>query len=88
MSKRDHIYGKLKINTSQYRHNLQDRYREIKKEIHQKLRQSYWRYIRDMILGLDQPEDKTKHTGNKRFWSYINSRKAEKGGVASLKNEG
>ncbi len=40
-----------------------------------------------MILGLDQPKDKSEDIGNKRFWSYINSLRAEKGGVASLKNE-
>ena len=61
----------------------------MKKLIQKKIRQKYWTYVSDVVLGLadpDQNDGKTNST--KRFYSYLKSLRSGSSGIAPLKVNG
>jgi len=69
-------------------HKAEDRtkYLKVKTETQRLERQSYWRYIEDLIEGHSESEqDQSKQ---KRFWNYIKSLKRDSCGVSPLKDHG
>ena len=57
-----------------------DRYRKLQKEVKLLIKQSHQRYLEEIV------SDDYK-TNNKKFWSYIKSKKQDSVGVAPLKNK-
>ena len=63
--------------------------REFKKSIQKKIRQKYWAYVKDVVLGLADPDHSDgKSNSTKRFYSYLKSLRSETSGIAPLKVNG
>ena len=60
--------------------DLKDKYKQIKHQVQKQLRQSYWKYIENIVTPT--PEDNS-FSNMKRFWSYIKGKKTDYSGVTS-----
>ena len=79
---RDRLYKKMKKSGDEV---LRKKYKQLKQTIQRQLRQSYWKYIENIVT----PKEEENSFGNmKRFWSYIKHKKTDFSGVSSLKQDG
>ena len=62
-----------------------DKYKQIKHQVQKQLRQSYWKYIEDLVTP---NEDGSSLNSMKQFWSYIKSKKTDYNSITSLNQEG
>ena len=89
--KRNRIYARRKnmqrnFEHSTHNYNISDhKYKALKKDIQQKLRNAHWSYVEDIITPLKNENDKS---GLKKFWSYIKKMRRDYVGIASLKYNG
>ncbi len=60
--------------------------KELKKEIQKKLRTAYWDYIEDIITPMGT-EEGTEYNGMKKFWRFIKSGKKDFSGITSMKGK-
>ena len=82
MKKRDKLYKIMKKYGSK---RQRDKYKQIKHQVQKQLRQSYWKYIEDLVTP---NEDGSSLNSMKQFWSYIKSKKTDYNSITSLKQEG
>ena len=85
--KRDRMYDRMKTaNKDVFQHNraikAKQRFRELKQEVQQKLRRSYWKYVESVITPLET------EPGMKRFWSFVRHMRTDNCGIAALKEDG
>jgi hypothetical protein len=83
--KRDRIYKKLKSTRVEERPNIVKKHRPAKHLVQQKLRQSYWNYIENIII---EDSKLAESKPNKKLWSFIKNKKRENIGVSPLKVNG
>ena len=77
--KRDRIYKKLKSTRVEERPNI------VKNTDLQKLRQSYWNYIENIII---EDSKLAESKPSKKLWSFIKNQKSENIGFLPLKVNG
>ena len=63
------------------------RYKETKAHLQKAERQSYWKYIKN-IIEIGDPDQEDRSPKQKRFWSYIKSLRKDTNGIAPLKDAG
>ena len=63
-------------------------YIKTKARIQREERQSYWRYINNLIVPPEEDEPVSQGSNQKRFWSYVKSLRRDNTGVAPLKDQG
>ena len=63
------------------------RYKETKAHLQKAERQSYWKYINN-IIEIGDPDQEDRPPKQKRFWSYIKSLRKDTNGIAPLKDVG
>jgi len=62
-----------------------DKYKQIKHKVQKQLRQSYWKYIENLVTP---NEDECTLNSMNKIWSYIESTKTDYNSITSLKQEG
>jgi hypothetical protein len=62
-------------------------YKETKAHLQKAERQSYWKYINN-IIEIGDPDQEDRSPKQKRFWSYIKSLRKDTNGIALLKDAG
>ena len=82
MRKRDKLYKTMKKSGSKQK---RDKYKQIKHQVQKELRQSYWKYIENLVTP---NEDGSSLNSMNKFWSYIKSKKTDYNSITSLKQEG
>ena len=82
--KRDRIYKKLKSTRVEERPNIIKKHRSAKHLLQQKLRQSYWSYIENIII---EHSKLAESKPSKKLWSFI-KKKSENVCVSPLKVNG
>ena len=82
IKKRDKLYKTMKKSGSKQH---RDKYKQIKHQVQKQLRQSYWKYIENLVTP---NEDESTLNNMKRFWSYIKSKKTDYNSITSLKQDG
>ena len=85
INKKNKLYKKKKCNPK-----YKEQYQKTKAKLQNEMRNSYWRYIENMIFDieineLDQP---SFNNTPKKLYSYIKSQKNENTGIAPLRSEG
>jgi hypothetical protein len=83
--KRDRIYKKLKSTRVEERPNIIKKHRSAKHLVQQKLRQSYWNYIENIII---EDSKLAESKPSKKLWSFIKNQKSENIGFLPLKVNG
>ena len=83
--KRDRLYKKLKSRRVEERPNIIKKHRSAKYLVQQKLRQSYWNYIENIII---EDSKLAESKPSKKLWSFIKNQKSENVGVSPLKVNG
>jgi hypothetical protein len=73
--KRERIYKKLKSTRVEERPNIVKKHRPAKHLVQQKLRQSYWNYIENIII---EDSKLAERKPNKKLWSFIKKQKKGK----------
>ena len=69
-----------------FTHQDQEKHRKLRATIQKMIRQSYWRYVEDILTpDSESREDKTKAT--KRFWTLIKHTKRDSVGIPQLKSQ-
>jgi hypothetical protein len=82
IKKRDKLYKTMKKYCSK---KQRDKYKQIKHQVQKQLRQSYWKYIENLVTP---NEDESTLNNIKRFWSYIKSKKTDYNSITSQKQDG
>jgi hypothetical protein len=62
-------------------------YKETKAHLQKAERQSYWKYINN-IIEIGDPDQEDRPPKQKRFWSYIKSLRKDTNGIAPLEDAG
>ncbi|XP_033750637.1 uncharacterized protein LOC117334902 [Pecten maximus] len=65
-----------------------DKYKLLKSNTQKLIRQSYWKYIEDVVSPPISSSGENDYSPMKRFWTYIKHKKANYSGVPSLKSDG
>ena len=81
IQKRNRLYKKAKKSGDSHDRS---KAKELKHIIQRKIRQTYWKYIEDIIT----PNAQSHGNPMKRFWSYIKSKKTDYNGISALKQNG
>ena len=71
--KRERIYKKLKSTRVEERPNIVKKHRPAKHLVQQKLRQSYWNYIENIII---EDSKLAESKPSKKLWSFIKNQKS------------
>ena len=82
---------RYRARTKHRRHDprVRNHCKKLQAELQKLIRQKYWDYVRNVVLGLDDPDTTEGPPGaNKRFYSFLKSQKTESSGVAPLKKDG
>ena len=91
ITKRDRLFRKRKAamrnfeNSTPHFKHVDTKYKELRSLIQKKLRQTYWKYIEDIITPL---QEDNPHSGMKRFWGFIKRVKRDYVNVGTLKKGG
>ena len=83
--KRDRIYKKLKSTRVEEKPNIIEKHRSAKHLVQQKLRQTDWNYIENIII---EDSKVAESKPSKKLWSFIKKQKSENIGVSPLKVSG
>lgn len=82
--KRDKLYYKVKSSKGKQNYDkLKSKLAKLKSIIQNEIRKSYWEYLEDVIFSNDSEKFK-----NKKFYSFVKSKRTENYGIAPLKSEG
>jgi hypothetical protein len=79
------LYKKKKRNPK-----YKEQYQKTKTKLQNEMRNSYWRYIENMIFDIEinEPDQPSFKNTPKKLYSYIKSQKNENTGIAPLRSEG
>ena len=90
MKRRDRLYKNRKkkqrnfdFSTSSYK-SINQKLKDIRREIQQKTRQAYWKYIETIITPEETPENQTPYSNMKRFWAFIKQKRKDYTGIPTL----
>ena len=93
IKRRDRLYKNRKrrqrrfdFSTSSYK-SVEEKLRNIKREIQQQSRRAYWKYIESIITPIE-PETNEPYSNMKRFWTFIKHNKKDYSGVPPLNAHG
>ena len=93
IKRRDRLYKNRKrkqrrfdFSTSSYK-SIEEKLRNIKREIQLKTRRAYWKYIESIITPLE-PENNEPYSNMKRFWAFIKHNRKDYSGVPPLNAHG
>ena len=67
---------------------LRKEFQILKALVQKRLRRAFWGYTEQVICNDNENITNNKSTTNKKFWSFINTRRTEKNGISPLKKAG
>jgi hypothetical protein len=85
--KRDKYYAAWRKGGDQ---TAKEEHHKLKGEIQRRIRRSYWSFMNTIFTGNDSPflEELESQFPNKKFWSYIKTKRSENSGISPLKDHG
>ena len=85
INKKEKLYRKKKRNPKYI-----EQYQKTKTKLQNEMRNSYWRYIENIIFDIEinEPDQPSFKNTPKKLDSYIKSQKNENTGIAPLRSEG
>ena len=70
------------------KHKLEQHFKKLRSETQKAIRQSYWKYVEDLLDPTENLDTEHKGKNFKKFWAFIKALKRDHSGVAPLKHQG